>query len=116
MSSTVLTPTAGTSPELTVGADVFVTSSASSLQTPRVTPAARAVQMAHRMTFHLPALLAVVAVMGRFAQPEQDQEQEEGFSVAEWVIGVAVIAALAIAVGVLITQKVTDKANSINLG
>ncbi len=46
----------------------------------------------------------------------QDQEQEEGFSVAEWVIGVAVIAALAIAVGVLITQKVTDKANSINLG
>ncbi|ABS06106.1 hypothetical protein [Kineococcus radiotolerans] len=120
MSSTVLDATSSTSAELTTGsASDFATvirSTGSSVPTQRMTPAARAVQMAHRLTFHLPALIVVAAVMSRLVQAPQEQDQEEGFSVAEWVIGVAIIAALAIAVGALITTKVTDKASSINLG
>lgn len=123
MSSTVLEATSSTSAQFIPGftsdstPDSTAAFARSGAAGARVTPAARAVQMAHRLTFHLPALLVIAAVMARFVQVPQEQgEEEEGFSVAEWVIGVAIIAALAIAVGALITTKVTDKANSINLG
>lgn len=41
---------------------------------------------------------------------------ERGVSIVEWVIIVAVVAGLAIAVGAIIVSKVTAKANGINLG
>jgi Flp pilus assembly pilin Flp len=41
---------------------------------------------------------------------------EAGVSIVEWVIIVAVVAGLAIAVGAIIVSKVTAKANGINLG
>lgn len=41
---------------------------------------------------------------------------ERGASIVEWVIIVAVVAGLAIAVGAIIVSKVTTKANGINLG
>lgn len=41
---------------------------------------------------------------------------ERGASIVEWVIIVAVLAGLAIAVGAIIVAKVTSKANGINLG
>ncbi len=41
---------------------------------------------------------------------------ERGASIVEWVIIVAVLAGLAIAVGAIIVAKVTAKANGINLG
>jgi len=40
---------------------------------------------------------------------------ERGESVVQWVIIVAIVAALAIAVGAIIVSKVTTKANNINL-
>ncbi|MDQ6840217.1 MAG: hypothetical protein M3137_18265 [Actinomycetota bacterium] len=43
-------------------------------------------------------------------------EAERGASIVEWVIIVAVLAGLAIAVGAIIVSKVTAKANGINLG
>jgi Flp pilus assembly pilin Flp len=42
--------------------------------------------------------------------------EERGASIVEWVIIVAVLAGLAIAVGAIIVSKVTAKANGINLG
>jgi hypothetical protein len=44
------------------------------------------------------------------------QGEERGVSIVEWVIIVAVVAGLAIAVGAIIVSKVTTKANGINLG
>lgn len=41
---------------------------------------------------------------------------DRGASIVEWVIIVAVLAGLAIAVGAIIVSKVTAKANGINLG
>ncbi|MDQ6782950.1 MAG: hypothetical protein M3063_05800 [Actinomycetota bacterium] len=43
-------------------------------------------------------------------------DDERGASIVEWVIIVAVLAGLAIAVGAIIVSKVTAKANGINLG
>lgn len=43
------------------------------------------------------------------------REDSDRGDVPGWVIVVAVTVVLAIAIGVIITQKVTDKANSINL-
>ncbi|MGI8753565.1 MAG: hypothetical protein ACR2MN_14885 [Acidimicrobiales bacterium] len=43
-------------------------------------------------------------------------DSERGASIVEWVIIVAVLAGLAIAVGAIIVSKVTAKANGINLG
>lgn len=43
-------------------------------------------------------------------------DTERGASIVEWVIIVAVLAGLAIAVGAIIVSKVTAKANGINLG
>jgi Flp pilus assembly pilin Flp len=40
---------------------------------------------------------------------------EEGMTTAEWVVLVAVVVAMAIAIGAIITTKVTDKANGISL-
>jgi hypothetical protein len=40
---------------------------------------------------------------------------ERGEGVVQWVIIVAIVAALAIAVGAIIVSKVTAKANNINL-
>ena len=44
------------------------------------------------------------------------RDDERGASIVEWVIIVAVLAGLAIAVGAIIVSKVTSKANGINLG
>lgn len=43
-------------------------------------------------------------------------DRDRGASIVEWVIIVAVLAGLAIAVGAIIVAKVTSKANGINLG
>ncbi|MCU1366873.1 MAG: hypothetical protein JWN39_2512 [Ilumatobacteraceae bacterium] len=45
-----------------------------------------------------------------------DRERDRGEVSATTVVLAAALIALAIAVGVLITQRVTDKANTINLG
>jgi len=80
---------------------------------PVCTPTERLARRAHELTFHLP-MLAVLAVAVRcYLQPAQ--EEEEG-QVAEWVIGIAIMATLALAVGAIIVTKVTAKANSIDLG
>lgn len=44
------------------------------------------------------------------------RRDERGQSVVGYVIVIAFVAALAIAIGVIVTSKVTSKANSINLG
>jgi hypothetical protein len=43
------------------------------------------------------------------------RHDERGEGVVQWVIIVAIVAALAIAVGAIIVAKVTAKANNINL-
>jgi Flp pilus assembly pilin Flp len=63
----------------------------------------------------LPLQLQCLAhwVQARYDKATSD---ETGASTIEWVIIVAILAALAIAVGVIIVNKVTTKANNINLG
>lgn len=60
---------------------------------------------------HLRALIAWVRARAATAHAD-----DEGVSIVEWVIIVAVVAGLAIAVGAIIVSKVTAKANGINLG
>lgn len=50
------------------------------------------------------------------ARSAREGDTERGASIVEWVIIVAVLAGLAIAVGAIIVSKVTAKANGINLG
>lgn len=59
-------------------------------------------------------LQAMIAWLRARAAPGEDGER--GASIVEWVIIVAVLAGLAIAVGAIIVSKVTAKANGINLG
>ncbi len=59
-------------------------------------------------------LQAIIAWLRARSAPEGDTER--GASIVEWVIIVAVLAGLAIAVGAIIVSKVTAKANGINLG
>jgi Flp pilus assembly pilin Flp len=50
------------------------------------------------------------------ARYEKTRNDETGASTIEWVVIVAVLAALAISVGAIIVSKVTAKANNLNLG
>lgn len=59
-------------------------------------------------------LQAMIAWLRARSAPGDDAER--GASIVEWVIIVAVLAGLAIAVGAIIVSKVTAKANGINLG
>jgi hypothetical protein len=59
-------------------------------------------------------LLAMVTCIR--ARRARGGEAERGASIVEWVIIVAVLAGLAIAVGAIIVSKVTAKAKGINLG
>jgi Flp pilus assembly pilin Flp len=43
------------------------------------------------------------------------RDDERGVSAVEWVIITGVLIALAVAIGVIITTKITNKANSISL-
>ena len=56
------------------------------------------------------------ALRARAAAAFADENRSKGASAIEWVIITAVTAALAIAIGVIITKLVTDKANSISVG
>ena len=47
---------------------------------------------------------------------DRARRDDRGASAIEWVIITVILAGLAIAVGAIIVQKVTDKANSINTG
>lgn len=49
-------------------------------------------------------------------QAARDHDRDRGEVSATTVVLAAALIALAIAVGVIITQRVTDKANTINLG
>jgi hypothetical protein len=49
-------------------------------------------------------------------QASQSNDRDHGEVSATTVVLAAALIALAIAVGVIITQRVTDKANTINLG
>jgi hypothetical protein len=59
-------------------------------------------------------LQALITRLRARSAPSDDIER--GASIVEWVIIVAVLAGLAIAVGAIIVSKVTAKANGINLG
>lgn len=74
----------------------------------------RLARRAHELTFGVPILLILTAVLRGYLHPQV--EDDEGASTAEWVIGVAIAATLAIAVGAIIVAKVTAKATSIDLG
>lgn len=74
----------------------------------------RLVRRAHKLTFGVPMLLVLTVVLRGYLHPQV--EDDEGASTAEWVIGVAIAATLAIAVGAIIVAKVTAKATSIDLG
>jgi hypothetical protein len=66
------------------------------------------------MIDRLPVEIQVLAYWLR-ARIDLASGDERGESVVQWVIIVAVVAALAIAVGAIIVAKVTAKANNINL-
>lgn len=55
----------------------------------------------------------MIMVRGILARAENE---ERGVSAVEWVIITAVLAALAIAVGAVITSKVQGKADNLDLG
>ncbi|MDQ2727561.1 MAG: hypothetical protein M3Y91_06805 [Actinomycetota bacterium] len=63
----------------------------------------------------IPAELQTLVTWLR-ARAAPGADAERGASIVEWVIIVAVLAGLAIAVGAIIVSKVTAKANGINLG
>ncbi|MEV5825032.1 hypothetical protein AB0L25_05590 [Spirillospora sp. NPDC052242] len=52
----------------------------------------------------------------RLARLRDEDERSRGASAIEWAIITAILAAIAIAIGGIIMQKVQDKANSINTG
>jgi hypothetical protein len=54
--------------------------------------------------------------IGRVRRRVAETPRDRGASLVEWVIITAILATLALAIGVIIIQKVTAKANSINLG
>ena len=61
-------------------------------------------------------LFVIVAMYHCMVGKVKTAFKEENGGVAEKVVIVAIFVALAIAAGTIITQKVVDKANSINLG
>ncbi|HTJ72642.1 MAG TPA: hypothetical protein VL551_34205 [Actinospica sp.] len=61
-----------------------------------------------------PLTALIGALRARAAAAFADENRSKGASAIEWVIITAVAATLAIAVGVIITRLVTDKANSIS--
>lgn len=63
-----------------------------------------------------PLTALICALRARAKAALADENRSRGASAIEWVIITAVTAALAIAVGVIITKLVTDKANSISVG
>lgn len=66
------------------------------------------------MIEHLPIELQPLTYWLR-ARYDLARTDERGEGVVQWVIIVAIVAALAIAVGAIIVAKVTTKANNINL-
>ncbi|MFD0905706.1 hypothetical protein [Actinomadura sediminis] len=52
----------------------------------------------------------------RLARLRDEDERSRGASAIEWAIITALLAAIAIAIGGIILEKVRDKANSINTG
>lgn len=64
----------------------------------------------------IPALGFVVAVLGDLGgRARQRMRGDAGVSVVEWVIIAAVVATIALGVGVILTQKLNDKANELDL-
>ncbi|MGA9748010.1 MAG: hypothetical protein WBQ50_11200 [Nocardioides sp.] len=64
------------------------------------------------MSLHQLNLLTTV-LKARMAHARRD---EAGASAVEWVVITAILVAIAVAVGVILTQTITDKADSIDLG
>lgn len=64
------------------------------------------------MSLHHLNLLTTV-LEGRMAHARRS---EAGASAVEWVVITAILVAIAVAVGVILTQTITDKADSIDLG
>lgn len=62
-------------------------------------------------TQHLNLLTTLVR-----ARMAHARRSEAGASAVEWVVITAILVAIAVAVGVILTQTITDKADSIDLG
>ncbi len=62
-------------------------------------------------TQHLTLLTTLVR-----ARMQRARSSEAGASAVEWVVITAILVAIAVAVGVILTQTITDKADSIDLG
>ena len=72
-----------------------------------------------RLSPHNPAGYTEMLIRGRIDRAlarTRDTRRDVGASVIEWVIITALLVAMAIAVGTIIVQKITNKANSLNLG
>lgn len=61
-----------------------------------------------------PLLTMLGALRARAAAAFDDENRSKGASAIEWVIITAIAATIALAVGVIITKLITDKANSIS--
>lgn len=61
-------------------------------------------------------VMAYCVAVKTVAETRVAQNRDQRGEISSWVITVAVLAALAIAVGAIITTKVTAKANSIPTG
>jgi NADH:ubiquinone oxidoreductase subunit 6 (subunit J) len=85
--------------------------------TTTATPAGFMATQLQRVAFYVPAvaILAMWAARAFDLNAENRDDREEGASVLEWVLIVAITAVLVVGIGVILTMKFTDKANSINL-
>jgi hypothetical protein len=63
-----------------------------------------------------PAGVAELIIRTRIDQARGRVVDDRGASLVEWVIITAILATLALGIGVIIIAKVTAKANGINLG
>lgn len=62
------------------------------------------------------AEFTLLALAVTFARSRLSARDDEGLGTLEWVILVAICAAVAIAAGAIIVTKITNKANSIPTG
>lgn len=61
-----------------------------------------------------PLLAMLSALRARAAAALDDENRSKGASAIEWVIITAIAATIALAVGVILTNLITSKANSIS--
>ncbi|MQY07344.1 hypothetical protein [Actinomadura macrotermitis] len=62
-----------------------------------------------------PAIIYLRAMLGVRLDRARDEDLSRGASAIEWAIITAVLATIALGIGIIITQKIMDKAHSIDV-